>query len=102
MEIIFEDCVLSPVSDDSELFDLRFYKKVKKRETGKFEKELGSPLYGLTISTVINKIASYRKNQKYKESVVELKQYLKELVEERRKLRNYFMETPPEKFDTGE
>ena len=29
MEIIFEDCVLSPVSDDSELFDLRFYKKVK-------------------------------------------------------------------------
>lgn len=102
MDIIFEDCVMSPVSDDSPLFDLRFYKKVKKRETGKFEKELGSPLYGLTLFSAIKRIASYRTNTKYKDKVVELKEYLNELVKEQKILREYLMEKLPENFDTGE
>ena len=102
MDIIFEDCVMSPVSDDSPLFDLRFYKKVKKRETGKFEKELGSPLYGLTLFSAIKRIASYRTNTKYKDKVVELKEYVNELVKEQKILREYLMEKLPENFDTGE
>ena len=102
MDIIFEDCVMSPVSDDSPLFDLRFYKKVKKRETGKFEKELGSPLYGLTLFSAIKRIASYRTNTRYKDKVVELKEYLNELVKEQKILREYLMEKLPENFDTGE
>lgn len=102
MEIIFEDCVMSPVADDSPLFDLRFYKKVKKRETGKFEKELGSPLYGLTLYSCIKRIASYRTNQKYKDAVVELKEYVQQLINEEKSLRTYLNEKLPEKFDTGE
>lgn len=102
MEAIFEDCILSPVSDDSALYDLRFYKKVKKRETGKYEKELSSPLYGLTLYSAIKRIASYRTNTKYKEQVVELKRYIQELKKEEEKLRLYLNEQLPEKFDTGE
>lgn len=102
MEITFEDCVLTPVADDSPLFDLRFYKKVKKRDTGHFEKELGSPLYGLTLYSAIKRIASYRNNTKYKDKVVELKQYVNNLIKEEEILRKYLNETLPENFDTGE
>ena len=102
MDIIFEDCVMSPVSDDSPLFDLRFYKKVKKRETGKFEKELGSPLYGLTLYHAIKRICSYKLNKKYKEKTIELKQYVSELRKEEEALRKFLYEQLPEKFDTGE
>lgn len=102
MEITFEDCVLTPVSDDSPLFDLRFYKKVKKRDTGQFERELGPPLYGLTLYSAIKRIASYRNNTKYKEQVVELKQYVNDLRKEEESLRKYLNENLPEKFDTGE
>jgi hypothetical protein len=55
MEIIFEDAVLTPVADDSPLFDLRFYKNVKKRDTGEIVRELGSPLYGLTLYSAIKR-----------------------------------------------
>jgi hypothetical protein len=102
MEITFEDCILSPVADDSSLYDLRFYKKVKKRDTGKFEKELCSPLYGLTLFSAIKRIACYRINTKYKEQVMELKQYVQELIKEEETLRKYLNEPSPEKFDTGE
>lgn len=102
MEIVFEDAVLTPVSDDSSLFDLKFYKRVKKRDTGKYEKELGPPLYGLTLYSAIKRIASYRTNTKYKEQVVELVTYVKELLEEEKMLREYLNEKLPEKFDTGE
>ena len=102
MEIIFEDAVITPVSEDSLLYDLRFYKRVKKRDTGQYEKELGSPLYGLTLTTVIRKIATYRTSQKYKESTVELKEYLKALLKEQKDIMNYLKDESPEKFDTGE
>jgi hypothetical protein len=102
MEIVFEDSVLTPVADYSPLFDLRFYKRVKKRDTGKFEKELGPPLYGLTLYSCIKRISSYRTNTKYKEQTVELKQYVQELRKEEEALRKYLMEKLPEKFDTGE
>lgn len=102
MEITFEDCVLTPVSDDSPLFDLRFYKKVKKRDTGNYEKELGPPLYGLTLYSAIKRISSYRTNTKFKEQVVELKHYVQELRKEEETLRKYLNENLPENFDTGE
>ena len=102
MEIVFEDAVLTPVAEDSPLFDLRFYKNVKKRETGQIERELGSPLYGLTLYSAIKRIASYRTNTKYKDQVVELKKYVNELRKEEEALRKYLMEKLPEKFDTGE
>ena len=102
MEIIFEDAVITPVSDDSPLFDLRFYKNVKKRETGEIVRELGSPLYGLTLYSAIKRIAHFKINKKYKEAVVELKEYVRELRLEEERLRKYLNEQLPEKFDTGE
>lgn len=102
MEITFEDCVLTPVSNDSNLYDLKFWKKVKKKDTGKFEKELGPPLYGLTLYSAIKRIASYRTNTKYQEEVVELKRYVQDLRKEEELLRKYLNEELPEKFDTGE
>ena len=102
MEITFEDCVITPVADDSPKYDLRFYKSTKKRDTGEIVKELGSPLYGLTLYSVIKRIASFRTSKKYKDSVIELKKYVAALVKEERELRKYLMEELPEKFDTGE
>lgn len=102
MEIVYEDAVLTQVAEDSPLFDLRFYKNVKKRETGNIERELGSPLYGLTLFSAIKRICSYKMGKKYQEKTIELKQYVKELREEVEKLRKYLYEQIPEKFDTGE
>ena len=102
MEIVFEDAVITPVSDDSPLFDLRFYKNVKKRETGEIVRELGSPLYGLTLYSAIKRIAHFKTGKKYKEAVVELKEYVRDLRLEEEKLRKYLNEQLPEKFDTGE
>jgi len=102
MEIVFEDAVITPVSDDSPLFDLRFYKNVKKRETGEIVRELGSPLYGLTLYSAIKRIAHFKTSKKYKEAVVELKEYVRDLRLEEEKLRKYLNEQLPEKFDTGE
>ena len=102
MEIIFEDAVLTPVADDSPLFDLRFYKNVKKRDTGEIVRELGSPLYGLTLYSAIKRIASFKTGKRYKNAVVELKEYVDELRKEEAELRKYLNEKLPEKFDTGE
>ena len=102
MEITFEDAVLTPVAEDSPLLDLRFYKNVKKRETGEIVRELGSPLYGLTLYSAIKRIASFKVGKKYQNSVVELKEYVKALRKEVEALRKYLNEELPEKFDTGE
>jgi hypothetical protein len=102
MEITYEDAVLTPVAEDIPLFDLRFYKNVKKRDTGQVERELGSPLYGLTLYHALKRICSYKMNKKYQEKTIELKQYIKELRQEEEKLRKYLNEQLPEKFDTGE
>lgn len=102
MEIVFEDAVLTPVAEDSPLFDLRFYKNVKKRDTGQIERELGSPLYGLTLYSAIKRICSYKISKKYVDKTIELKQYVNELRKEEERLRKYLNEQLPEKFDTGE
>lgn len=102
MEIIFEDAVLTPVAEDSPLFDLRFYKNVKKRDTGEIVKELGSPLYGLTLYSAVKRIASFKLGKKYQNAVIELKDYVNELRKEENSLRKYLNEKLPEKFDTGE
>lgn len=103
MEIVFEDtAIITPVSDDSPLYDLRFYKNVKKRDTGEIVRELGSPLYGLTLYHIIKRIATFKTGKKYQNAVVELKEYVNELRKEEAALRKYLNEKLPEKFDTGE
>lgn len=102
MKITESDFVMEPVSDDSNRFNLWFYKKVKKKETGKFEQELGTPLYGLTLSNCLNKIVHYRTAKKFQEENVSLKTFLKEFQSNYRELVKLCKESIPEKFDTGE
>ena len=102
MTIEEKDFVLEPVSSDSNLFDLRFYKKVKKRDTGKFEIELGDPLYGLTLSSALQRIAMRRTAKKYEEDNITLSTYLKELIRNQAELRKLVGDETPEKFDTGD
>lgn len=103
MEIKFQDCcVITPVAEDSPLFDLRFYKTVKKRDSGEMVQELGNPLYGLTLYSAIKRIAHFKTGKKFQEAVVELKDYVRELRLEEKLIREYLQEKLPEKFDTGE
>jgi hypothetical protein len=87
---------------DSERYDLTFMKKVKKRDTGKFEIEPWNTLYGLTLSHCLNKIAHHRSARKWQEDNVTLKEFLKELNKNYKELLKLCKESPPEKFDTGE
>lgn len=102
MEIVEKDFVMTPSSFDSDRFDLRFFKRVKKRDTGKFETELGDPLYGLTLASAIRRIAHKRTAAKYEEANVTLFEYLKELNSNYEKMVKLCKESLPEKFDTGD
>ena len=78
MVIKENDFVLEPVSDDSNFWNLTFYKRVKKRETGKFEMELGDTLYGLPLSSCLIRIAKHRSAKKYEEQNISLIEFLKD------------------------
>ncbi len=102
MEIHEKDFVLKPVSNESCTFDLAFYKKVKKRDTGKFETELGDTLYGLTLSSALRRIAYHRTAKKFAEDNVTLFQYLKELQNSYKEVVKLCRDSLPEVFDTGD
>ena len=102
MEIHENDFVLESISDDSDRFNLRFYKRVKKRDTGQFETELGDPLYGLTLSSALCRIAHHRVAKKYEEENLTLRKFLKEYQATYAEIVKLCRETLPENFDTGE
>lgn len=102
MKIVEPDFIMERSSPDSERYDLTFMKKVKKRDTGKFEIEPGNTLYGLTFSHCLNKIVHHRTAKKWQEENVSLKEFLKEFQIQYKKMLNLCKEEPPEKFDTGE
>lgn len=91
------DFILKQVSDDSNLYDLTFMKKVKKRDTGNIEIEPGDTLYGLTLSSVLLRIAKHRVAKKYSEDNITLRQYLKSLQEAYQEIINLCKEQIPEK-----
>ena len=102
MEIHEKDFVMVPSSEGSERYDLRFYKKTKKRETNTFVEELGPPLYGLTLAHCLNKIVHHRTAKKWAEDNITLKEFIKELDKNYKELLNICKESLPENFDTGE
>ena len=65
MKIVEPDFILEHSSPESERYDLTFMKKVKKRDTGKFEIEPGNTLYGLTLPHCLSKIAHHRTAKKW-------------------------------------
>ena len=101
MKIVEPDFILEP-SGSGSCYDLTFMKRVKKRDTGKFEIEPGPPLYGLTLSHCLNKIAHHRTAAKWEEDNITLKEFMKELNRNYRELLKLCKEELPEKFDTGE
>lgn len=96
------DFTMKPISDDSDKYDLTFNKRVKKRDTGKYEIEPGNTLYGLTLSHCLNRIAHHRTAKKYAEDNITLKEFMVELQKNYREIVKLCRETLPEKFDTGE
>ena len=102
MEIIEKDFIMRPSDSDSGRFDLIFMKKVKKKDTGRFEIEPGNTLYGLTLSHCLNRIAHKRTAKKYEEDRITLKEFLIEYQKNYREIVKLCRETLPEKFDTGE
>jgi hypothetical protein len=102
MEIHENDFVLEPISNEDARFNLRFYKRVKKKDTGQYEKELGDPLYGLTLSSALMRIAHHRVAKKYEEENITLRQFLKEYQLAYNEIVRLCRETLPEDFDTGE
>lgn len=99
MKITEPDFTMEP---DGSRFNLIFNKRVKKRDTGKFEIEPGPPLYGLTMASALNKIVHHRTAKKFADENVTLKQYLKEFQKNYEEIVKLCRETLPEKFDTGE
>ena len=102
MKIVEPDFIMERSGPDSERYDLTFMKRVKKRDTGKYEIEPGNTLYGLTLSHCLNKIAHKRTAKKWEEDNVTLKEFMKELQRNYNELLKLCKEEPPEKFDTGE
>lgn len=102
MKIVEPDFIMEPSGPDSERYDLTFMKKVKKRDTGKFEIEPGNTLYALTFSHCLNKIVHKRTAKKWEEDNVTLKDFMKEFQNNYREIVKLCRETLPEKFDTGE
>ena len=100
MKIVEPDFIMEP--SGSSFYDLTFMKRVKKRDTGKFEMEPGPPSYGLTLSHCLNIIAHHRTAAKWKEDNITLKEFMKELNKNYKELLKLCKEEPPEKIDTGE
>ena len=102
MKIVEPDFIMEPSDKDSERYDLRFYKKTKKRETNTYVDELGPPLYGLTLSHCLNRIVHHRTAKKWEEENTNLREFLKEFQKNYKELVKLCRESLPEKFDTGE
>lgn len=96
------DFTMKPSSEGSNYYDLTFNKRVKKRDTGKFEIEPGDTLYGLTLSHCLNKICHRRTAKKWEDENISLKEFLKEFQLQYKEIVKLCRETLPEKFDTGE
>lgn len=102
MRIQEPDFIMEPVDETSDLFNLVFYKRVKKRSTGNYELELGTPLYGLTLYSALQRIAKHRVIKKYEEANISLKQFLKEYQLAYKEIVKLCRECLPENFDTGD
>lgn len=101
MQIVEKDFILRPSDSDCSSFDLIFMKKVKKRDTGKFEIEPGDPLYGLSLSHALLRIARKRTAKKFEEENITLRQFLQEFHKQHDEIIKLCKESLPEKFNTG-
>ena len=79
MKITGVDFELTPVSNESQHWDLRLMKTVKPRG-GTPREELGDPIYGMPLDSAINRILHYRARKHFKDDeTVKLADYIKVL-----------------------
>ena len=103
MEIKEKDFILKPLSDGNFfMWNLTFYKRVKKRDTGKFELEPGPVLYGLPLEHALQRIIYYRTAEKFKEENIKLFDYIQELNNQYKEIIKLCKGSLPENFDTGD
>lgn len=102
MTITEPDFTMKFSSDNDDRLDLVFNKRVKKRDTGEYVIEPGQPLYGLTLSSALTRIAKHRVAKKYEDANISLKEFLKEYHRQYEEIVRLCKETMPEKFDTGD
>lgn len=100
MQIVEKDFTLEPT--DSSSFNLTFNRKVKKRDTGKFEIEPGPTQYGLSLSTALMRIARHRTAKKYEEQNITLFEYLKDFQKSYKEIIKLCKDTLPEKVNYGD
>ena len=87
MKIEEHDFILESVDDVSHFYNLQLQKVVNKGKANE-RTAFGDTMYGLTLEAAIEFIVRYRVNKKSPDSV-DMKTYLKELKEERRKITNF-------------
>lgn len=85
MTIEENDFRLTPVSEDSIMFDLDLLYIVKPRG-GEARKEFRNAAYGVTLDGALKRIIHYRINCKHKEEAISIAQFRKEYKEENEKL----------------
>lgn len=102
MKIVEKDFIMQDVDPESNFWNLCFMKRVKKRDTGQYSIEPGDILYGLTLSSALERIAKHRVAKKYEEENVTLRQFLMEYQKAHKEIIKLLRETLPENFDTGD
>lgn len=91
MEIVEKDFKLTPISEDSPMFDLELLYVVKPR--GKESRlEFKNAGYGLPLEGAIKKICHYRVSCNHREEAIKLKEYFSEYIKELGELRKLLCE----------
>lgn len=78
---------LTPVNEHSAFFDLELLHEIKGKNP---RKEFKIAAYGLTLDRAMNAIVRYAVNNKYKDEIINLKQYIDEFAKQREAIRSEF------------
>lgn len=88
MTIEESDFRLTPMSNDSNFWDLEFLHTVKSR-SGEIRQEFKNAAYGLTLESAIKRIVHYRCINKRKNDALNMNEYLKLYRQELQNLTKY-------------
>ena len=87
MTIEGEDFILTPINEHSLGFDLELLQTINKGKENE-RKEFKNVAYALPLDVAVKKIIAYRISKKSGNSVLKLEDYIKQFIEESKKLRH--------------
>lgn len=91
-----EDFIMEPVKGNPWFYNLVFFKRVKKRDTGEYKYEPKGIMYGLTLTTALNRIAHHKTSKKFQDRTITLKEFLREYQQQYKEMYKLCHETLPE------